>query len=202
MSCRTFCANQDLLPFSLKVYLPNFTYLLLQITLKRLTPKPSEMMEQFHQHSSLPPVVVPQFGWSWRMGTFLADELSSINVCSPTWIINVTNKWITKTNSPPKITFGSIIFKQLIFTYISLSYHGQWTNYIKCVWTSVFSRQYTIVSFSNLSKSWAPASWNVIEGSMWVSGGPYTIKGWNILLVFEKIVINNIIQNCSKIWKI
>ena len=52
--------------------------------------------------------------------------------------------------------------------------------------------QHTMVPFSNISTSWALASWKVFEGFIWVSGGPYTIKGCNILLVFQKI------QNCSK----
>ena len=45
----------------------------------------------------------------------------------------------------------------------------------------------TMVPFSDISKSWAQASWKVFEASMWVTGGPYTIKGWNILFVFQKI---------------
>ena len=47
-----------------------------------------------------------------------------------------------------------------------------------------------MVPFSDLSKSWAQASWKVFEASMWVTGGPYTIKGWNILFVFQKIKID------------
>ena len=58
----------------------------------------------------------------------------------------------------------------------------------------------SVITFSDISKAWA--SWRLFEGSMWVTCGPYTIEGWNILLVFQK---KN--QNCYKnmknlnIWK-
>ena len=54
---------------------------------------------------------------------------------------------------------------------------------------------FTMVPFSNISKSWALASWKVSKGSMWVLLLANTIKGCYILLVFQKN------QHCSKKMK-
>ena len=36
-------------------------------TMKTCPPNLSIFLEQFHQHSSLPPVVIPHLGWDWRV---------------------------------------------------------------------------------------------------------------------------------------
>ena len=73
----------------------------------------------------------------------------------------------------------------------------------KCTYGHVCTPQSrgNLVSSCKVSKAWALASRKVYEGSMWVSGGPYTIKGCNILLVFQKITYCSKNMKNLEIWK-
>ena len=66
-------------------------------------------LEQFHQHSSLPPVVIPHLGWDWRIFKLLSGNIGTsekMNTCRNSCVIKAAS-------ALPRINIGLV--KILIF---------------------------------------------------------------------------------------
>ena len=90
--------------------------------MKKCPPNLSIFLEQFHQHSSLPPVVIPHLGWDWRVLRLLL----SVNIGTSEKMTTCRNSCVKNAvKALPRINIGLVMIL-IVFKSIGKSKYDDW----------------------------------------------------------------------------